>query len=186
MAGGSSAAAVAGRIEAVSELGEGPPVVVLADGFAGSPAHQALARRFRVIVLAPIDHASGPAVAAWLGEAGIADGGVLGVGDKAPAALAAAIAAGARALVLVSPAGLAPPEGPIPATAVLVGSRDPGQPRDALALYRRMLPGCRTVLVYGAGADIAAERPEALAAAAGDFLDRQGRFNLMTESMALD
>jgi hypothetical protein len=42
------------------------------------------------------------------------------------------------------------------------------------------------VLVYGAGADIAAERPEALAAAAGDFLDRQGRFNLMTESMALD
>jgi hypothetical protein len=42
------------------------------------------------------------------------------------------------------------------------------------------------VLVYGAGADIVADRPDALASAAGDFFDRQGRFfNLMTETMAL-
>jgi hypothetical protein len=188
MASGSDTVGVAGPAGVVSELGEGRPVIVLAEGFAGSAAHQALARRFRVIVLALANGAAeaGRGAAAWLAQAGLDEVGVLGAGDLAPAALAAATAAKARSLVLVSPQGLTEPAAAGPATAVLIGSRDAGQPRDALSRYRRLLPGCRTVLVYGAGADIAAERPDALASAAGDFLDRQGRFNLMTATMALD
>lgn len=178
----------ANAAQVVGELGEGPPVVVLAGGLVNAEALRGLARRFRLVV---VEAAGGPdgagaTLTAWLAGSGLEGFGVLGAGDLAPAALAAATAAGARSLVLLSPRGLAAPPTPSPPTAVLIGDRDPDQPRDALSLYRRLLPGCRTVLVHGAGADIAADRPEAFAAAAGDFLDRQGRFNLMTESVALD
>jgi hypothetical protein len=40
------------------------------------------------------------------------------------------------------------------------------------------------VLVFNAGADILADRPDAFASAAGDFLDRKARF-AFAESMAL-
>jgi hypothetical protein len=179
-------------------LGDGPLVLALSAGFAGSAGHAALAKRFRVLVAdLPTGDAgqAGRDLAAKAGES--ATVGLLAFGDAASAAVHAAAALGERAsaLVLVSPQGL--PLGdaasdlgrlltttPTP-KAVLIGSRDDGQPRDALSRYRRGLTRCSPVLVYGAGADIAADRPDAFADVAGDFLDRQARFAFATETVAL-
>jgi hypothetical protein len=184
--------AKASDVAIVAELGEGRPVLALADGFAGSPAHQALARRFRVTVLSAD---SGEALAAWIGAGGLDKVGLLASGPKAAVALAAAEAAGERiqSMVLVSPDGVIDASGEPPAVrrggaapkAVLIGSLDRSQPPGALSLYRKALAACHPVLVFGAGRDLAADRPEAFADVAGDFLDRQARFALSTESVAL-
>jgi hypothetical protein len=55
--------------------------------------------------------------------------------------------------------------------------------RPPLADYRRALHAS-TVLVFDAGADILADRPDAFASAAGDFLDRKARF-AFAESVVL-
>ena len=171
------------------ELGTGRPVVALGAGFAGSAAHHALARRFRFIAVDVGDRSplvAGEAIATWVASAGLEAVGFLGIGRSVDATLAAAAAVGeqARSIVLVSPAGVPETDLRTP-KAVLIGSQDAAQPRDALSSYRRALVRCSTVLVYGAGADIPADRPDAFADVAGDFLDRQERFALATESVAL-
>jgi len=180
------------------EIGAGRPVVVFDPGFAGSPAHLALAKRFRVIVpnkteLTP--RALGETIADWAASEGLETVGFAGAGALAPAALWAASAAGERAsaAVLVSPdlpldddalqpllTELKTPK------AVLIGTLDETQARDAPALYRTRLSRSNVVLVYGAGGDIAADRPDAFARVVGDFLDRQARFAFMTGSLALE
>jgi pimeloyl-ACP methyl ester carboxylesterase len=184
------------------EAGDGRPVVVFAKGFSDSAAHKALARRFQVFVADDAKASPrelGEAAAAWTLNRGFEAVGFVGAGDLAAAALWAASAAGERAsaVVLISPElsldddaqdagglGALLTEVKTP-KAVLIGTQDAGQPREAAALYRRRLSRSNVVLVFGAGADIAAERPDAFARAAGDFLDRQGRFAFMTESVAL-
>jgi pimeloyl-ACP methyl ester carboxylesterase len=169
---------------AVVELGDGPPVVALGAGFADSEAHRLLARRFRVIVL----DCDGDAAARWVAEAGLETVGFLGLGEGAAVALAAADAAGerTRCIVLASPGAIpSEPSASRAPKAVLIGTTDASQPRDAVSLWRRALPPCNVVLVYGAGADVAGDRPQAFADAAGDFLDRQGRFGFATESVAV-
>lgn len=175
----------------VTEAGEGRPVLVLGAGFAGSAAFTALAKRFRVLVMdaAPAD------ITAWIAERGFDKLGLVGLGAAAGPALAAAAAAGeaVNALVLVSPLGLplGDADGPLKpllwdvATpkCVLYGDRDPAARN--LAALKTELFRSYVVLVFDAGTDIAAERPEAFASAAGDFLDRQGRFNFITDSVAI-
>jgi hypothetical protein len=174
-----------------TEAGEGRPVLVLGPGFAGSAAFTALAKRFRVVAMdrAPVD------VGAWIAEQGFETLGVVGIGDAAGAALAAAAAAGeaANAVVLVSPVGLplGEADGPLkpllknaPASkCVLIGDRDPDARN--LAAYKTSLSRSHVVLVFDAGTNVAADRPDAFASAAGDFLDRQGRFNFVAESVAI-
>ena len=164
---------------AVAELGVGRPVLVLGAA-PGSPGLAALAARFRVLAMA--DDAS---AAAWLGAQGFEALGVVGVGAASGAALAFVRELGeaADALVLVSPTGLGLGEGERPATpiCVLLGDRDAAAA--PLADWRRSLHAS-TVLVFDAGADILADRPDAFASAAGDFLDRKARF-AFAESMAL-
>lgn len=180
-----------GEVTVVAVLGEGRSVLALADGFAGSAAHQALARRFQVTALTA---GSGEALAAWIGASGHDKVDLLASGPKAGVALAAAEAAGERvgSIVLVSPAGLidagAPPttrRGGAAPKAVLIGSLDREQPPGALSLYRKALSACHPVLVFGAGRDVAADRPDAFADVAGDFFDRQSRFAFIAESVAL-
>jgi pimeloyl-ACP methyl ester carboxylesterase len=156
---------------AAAELGVGRPVLVLgADP--GSPGLAALAARFRLFAL-PDAGAAADCIAANKLETL----GVVGVGDAAGAALGLARKLGeaADALVLVSPAGAPPAEDERPATpvCVLVGDRDPSA--RPLADWRRAL-NAYVVLVFDAGADILADRPDAFASAAGDFLDRKARF----------
>jgi pimeloyl-ACP methyl ester carboxylesterase len=170
------------------EIGVGPPIVALGVSFAGSDAHRLLAARFRVVALEAEDDAA-TAAARFVADSGLEQVGFLGVGASASAeALLAASEAGerARSIVLASP-------GPPPADprllktpkAVLIGTDDPAQPPDAVAAWRAALPGSHVVLIYEGGGDVAAIRPRAFAEAAGDFLERQGRFGFMTGSVAI-
>jgi dienelactone hydrolase len=186
-------AAASALVVVTADLGEGALVVALGAGFARSAAHSALAKRLRVVAIETPGRpgAAGQALADWIDSQGVADVRLLAVGNVDAVALSTARALGgkAKAVVLVSPTSIlqdaSKPEKLDTAVAVLVGSRDRSQPAGALARYRQRLPGCHTVLVFDAGEDIAADRPQALADAAGDFLERQGRFILKTESVAL-
>ena len=160
-------------------IGVGRPVLVLGAA-PGSPGLAALAGRFRVYALAESDGA-----ADWIAAQRLETLGVVGIGEAAAAALSLVRGLGeaADALVLVSPSGLAPVDDERLATpvCVLVGDRDGSAA--PLADWRRALHAS-TVLVFDAGADILADRPDAFASAAGDFLDRKARF-AFAESMAL-
>lgn len=163
----------------VAEMGVGRPVLVLGAA-PGSPGLAALAGRFRVFALADAD-----AAAEWIAAQWFETLGVVGVGEAAAAALALVRELGeaADALVLVSPAGLTLGESERLATpiCVLVGDRDASAA--PLADWRRALHAS-VVLVFDAGADILADRPDAFASAAGDFLDRKARF-AFADSVAL-
>ncbi len=164
---------------AATELGVGRPVLVLGAA-PGAPGLAALAARFRVLALAEPDGA-----ADWVAAQRFETLGVVGVGGAAAAALdlVRELGEAADALVLVSPSGLTLGEGERIATpvCVLVGDRDPSAA--PLAAWRRALHAS-VVLVYDAGADILADRPDGFASAAGDFLDRKARF-AFAESVAL-
>src|SRR5262245_60459425 len=62
------------------------------------------------------------------------------------------------------------------ATLVLFGTRDDVIPSETGRLYVERIPHCYYALVYDAGHAIEAERPEALFAAARDFLDHRETF----------
>jgi 4,5:9,10-diseco-3-hydroxy-5,9,17-trioxoandrosta-1(10),2-diene-4-oate hydrolase len=98
------------------------------------------------------------------------------------------------ALVLISPIALLPDGWTVPsgyardpalerrlgdihtATLVLVGTRDESLPAETGRLYVERLPNCYYALVYDAGHEIEAERPEALFAAVRDFLEQRETF----------
>ncbi|HVN02051.1 MAG TPA: hypothetical protein VMT68_17760 [Caulobacteraceae bacterium] len=171
----------------VVEMGAGPPVVALGASFAGSDAHRLLAARFRVIAM-ETDGDAGAAAAQWVTDAGLEQVGFLGVGAGGTDALAAAVEVGerARCVVLASPGP--PPDPQVLRTpkAVLIGTDDPAQPPDAVSAWRAALAPCHVVLIYEGGGDVAAIRPRAFAEAAGDFLDRQGRFGFASKSVAVE
>jgi pimeloyl-ACP methyl ester carboxylesterase len=58
----------------------------------------------------------------------------------------------------------------------LFGTADVVTPPTGAHLFREILPDCHVIMVYDAAHAIDADRPEALAAVAGDFLARQDRF----------
>jgi pimeloyl-ACP methyl ester carboxylesterase len=188
-----TAAGVKARIV---EAGKGAPVVVLAAGFGGSAAHRALAERFRVIALETTERdASKVGAAAASLDTGADKIGLLAIGDQAGAALVAAQALGERAnaVVLASPRGvlgagdaIAPLlRGVMTPKLVMLGYDDKDAPKDAITQYKKGLSRSNVMLIYAAGADIAADRPQAFADVAGDFLERQDRFRFMTESVAI-
>ncbi len=189
-----TAAGVKARIV---EAGKGPPVVVLAPGFGGSAAHRALAERFRAIALETTERdASKVGAAAASLDTGDDKIGLLAIGDQAGAALVAAQALGERAnaVVLASPRGVlgasdsavAPLlRGVMTPKLVMLGYDDKDAPKDAITQYKKGLSRSNVMLIYAAGADIAADRPQAFADVAGDFLERQDRFRFMTESVAI-
>jgi pimeloyl-ACP methyl ester carboxylesterase len=59
---------------------------------------------------------------------------------------------------------------------LLVGTEDHAIPRETGRMYVERMPNCYYVLVYDAGRTIEAERPDALLAVVGDFLERRGTF----------
>ena len=98
------------------------------------------------------------------------------------------------ALVLISPLALLPDGWTAPsscardpvlerslgdmkvATLVLLGTKDKVLPVETGRLYVERLPNCYYALVYDAGHEIEAERPEALFAAVRDFLEQRETF----------
>ena len=122
--------------------------------------------------------------------------GLVSTAASAPLALWQAIDLPQRvdALVLISPIALLPDGWTVPsgcardpalerslgdmkvATLVLLGTRDEVLPAETGRLYVERLPNCYYALVYDAGHEIEAERPEALFAAVCDFLEHRETF----------
>ena len=137
------------------------PLVHLQDGASDCADAQRLLRARRDV---PVSGA----FALW----GTASGGV--------AALRIAVDAPERvaALVLESPveepqAWMRDVQAP---TLVLLGTHDADASPGLGARYKALLPNCHLVLVYDAGRDIAADRPEAFADVVADFLERREAF----------
>jgi pimeloyl-ACP methyl ester carboxylesterase len=109
---------------------------------------------------------------------------VLACGNAAEEALQAALSrpGSVRALVL---AAAAPPADAtllerfaalkIP-TLALFGTRDADVPPETGRRWRALLPGCHIVLLYDAGHDLAADRPDALVDVVLDFLSDPAAF----------
>ena len=68
---------------------------------------------------------------------------------------------------------------------ILFGTADRVTPPEGAHLFRAKLPDCHVVLVYDAAHAIDADRPEALAAVAGDFLARKDGFLVRNTSGVL-
>jgi pimeloyl-ACP methyl ester carboxylesterase len=67
----------------------------------------------------------------------------------------------------------------------LFGTVDRVTPPEGAYLFREALPNCHIMLVYDAAHAIDADRPEALASVAGDFLTRKDHFLVRNTSGAL-
>ena len=195
------------------EAGQGNPVVLLRSAQEGpeSPFQIRLAHRFRVIAVAVPDlPAQEQASAAQALNQAIAQIGLdhyvlIGSADSASLALWQAIDAPDRidGLVLLSPRVLASEErstandvAPDPgladrlaevraATLVLFGTNDMAISPQTGRQYVEQLPDCYYALVYDAGHDIASDRPEALAEAVCDFIERRGTFIVERNSTAI-
>jgi pimeloyl-ACP methyl ester carboxylesterase len=71
-------------------------------------------------------------------------------------------------------------------TLVLFGTQDAVVPAEMGRIYREKMPNCNYVLVYDAGHEVGAERPEAFASLVGDFLDRREAFIVNAKSSLLN
>jgi pimeloyl-ACP methyl ester carboxylesterase len=85
-----------------------------------------------------------------------------------------------RAETAVALAGLSVP------TLVVFGTEDAVVPATMGRVYREKMPNCNYVLVYDAGHDVGAERPEAFVSLVGDFLERREAFIVNTTSSLLN
>ena len=121
---------------------------------------------------------------------------LMSASEFAPAAIAHAIESGdaIQALILLAPSDAGtngsptalPPEQIKAPTLVLVGTRDEDAVLETCRNYARRIPNCYYTLVYDAGRDIAADRPQALCSLVSDFLERRERFALPRESSTIN
>jgi pimeloyl-ACP methyl ester carboxylesterase len=59
-------------------------------------------------------------------------------------------------------------------------------PPETGRVYRAQMPNCNYVLVYDAGHDVGADRPEAFSSLVGDFLERHEAFIVSQKSSLLN
>jgi pimeloyl-ACP methyl ester carboxylesterase len=172
--------------------GQGPALLCLCD--AGElrigRADDLLAEQFRVVLLEmpdtdglPPDPDLAGRIAGVATALGVTRFSAIGGAAHATPTLSLALQQPARveALVLVAPE-VSPPdleirlrEVSLP-TLLLFGTREGAAPAETARLYCEALPNCHLLLVYDAGRDIAADRPEAFAAVVTDFLQHHESF----------
>jgi len=176
------------------DAGEGPALVHLTAprGSSLTPAHRLLAQRFRVIALETPGVPPSPEAAATLAGAlqslGLERFNLMATAREAVTALWLALHAPERVLAMVLEAPAAMPavsreanlERRLPAlatpTLVLVGTRDDVAGPSPGRVYKALMPGAHLVFVYDAGPAVGADRPEAFAEVAIDFLERHEAF----------
>jgi pimeloyl-ACP methyl ester carboxylesterase len=186
------------------EAGQGTPLVHVhgADGMPLTPAHDLLARRFRVIALElpglgqPSEqHRRGREVAMTIGRAidalGIDGFDLMATAEASTAALwlAREEPERVRALVLEAPTAMcrdgAEPRDPdlehrLPElatpTLVLFGTGDRASSQQTGRVYVEQMPNSHLVFVYDAAHAIGHDRPEAFAEVVADFLERHEAF----------
>src|SRR5438876_12451439 len=144
---------------------------------ATSKAIDLIAKEFAV---APLDLASPSETA-----------GIVASGDGVRQALAHVLAKleTVNALALIAPPALdAPFAGTLSGVTIpvlaLFGTRDASAPATGAA-YRKAFANCNVTFVYDAGADMGNERPEAVAAALGEFLRQRERYIITDRSAKL-
>ena len=168
------------------DRGQGTPLVHLQSGEAPqwTPAHDLLARRFRVVALS-VDRSSSPAtVAGAIKNLGIDTFDLIAASETAATALALALEAPerVRALVLEAPPAVGDTglEGRLQnvavPTLVLFGTGDTAASPDVGRVYRQRIPNAHLVFVYAANRAISADRPEAFADVVADFVERHEAF----------
>lgn len=175
--------------------GQGELVIDLVPGAAPTRFHALLAERFRVATLdvPAAGDAASAGLAAALGDVAAAAGhqrcSLVVRGAALPLAVQALRERPGlvEALVVLAP----PPadEAALDALSaaalpllVLSGTRGTASPPEAGSPYRARVRGSHYVLVYDAGDAIDADRPEATASVAGDFLARRERFIIASAS----
>ena len=174
--------------------GEGGALVHLtaARGSGPTPAHRLLAQRFRVLALETPGVPASPEVAATLAgtlqSLGVERFNLMATADAAPTALWLALHAPERvlAMVLEAPAPMPAPSheaslerrlpGLATPTLLLVGTRDDVAGPAPGRAYKALMPNAHLVFVYDAGPAVGADRPEAFAEVAIDFLERREAF----------
>src|SRR5207237_9627886 len=70
-------------------------------------------------------------------------------------------------------------------TLVIFGTRDGVISPELGRVYREKMPNCNYVLVFDAGHEVAADRPEAFVSLVGDFLERREAFIVSQTSSLL-
>ena len=172
--------------------GQGAPLVRLGEANGASPAHDILARQFRVIALETPDLGRPPEAASAVGRTieglGLAEFNLMASADASAAALWLALAQPerVRALVLESPTAIGSeprdaelerrlPEVTTP-TLILFGTADRQAAQDTGRVYTRLIPNSHLVFVYDAAGAIGRDRPEAFAEVVADFLERREAF----------
>ncbi len=157
-----------------------------------SPAAAALAQEFRVQIYAVAPEAT----VADLRKA-LAAGAPLGVVASTLTARLAFDLARAEPAAVSALALLAPPADALPwvgATALagfetpvlaLFGARGAGRLPPAARVLRQAITNCHAMFVYDAGDDMDSERPEAVAAALGEFMRTRERYLVTTRSAKL-
>jgi pimeloyl-ACP methyl ester carboxylesterase len=71
-------------------------------------------------------------------------------------------------------------------TLVVFGTQDGVVPAAMGRVYREKMPNCQYVLVYDAGHEVAAERPEAFVSLVSDFVERREAFIVNSKSSLLN
>ena len=174
---------VAGSTVRYRESGTGPALVHLAGGALSplTPAHELLARRFRVIAVEAPATLPLPALAGLATVLGVEGGGLWATASGVQIALALAREAPerVRSLLLEAPDAVRPDAAlarlAVP-TLVVVGTRDDAAVAERGRGYKDLMPNAHLVFVYDAGHAVASDRPEAFAEVAGDFLERHEAF----------
>ena len=71
-------------------------------------------------------------------------------------------------------------------TLVVFGTLDAMIPSEMGRVYREIMPNCNYVLVYDAGHEAGADRPEAVASLVSDFLERHEAFVVSRQSSVIN
>jgi pimeloyl-ACP methyl ester carboxylesterase len=172
-----------------AETGQGSPLVHVHGG-PPTPAHDLLARQFRVITLetsslGPSPETAATAIGRALTSLGIENFNLMATSDGSAAALRLALAQPerVRTLVLESPTAIGGgselerrlPEVTMP-TLALFGTGDRPDVQQTGRVYAGIIPNGHLVFVYGAAHAIGHDRPEAFAEVVADFLERHEAF----------
>jgi pimeloyl-ACP methyl ester carboxylesterase len=181
-----------------TDTGSGNPVILLQQVPNKSVSDQ-LAVNFRVIDVELRDgnvSQAAQALSSLPAQLGVSKYSLMAESHLASAAVAHAIESGdsVEALVLVAPmsgvsngasAELALEQVKAP-TLVLYGTRDQVVTPETGRIFARRIAKCFYTLVYDAGHDIAADRPQALCAVVGDFLEHREKFVVRHESSVIN
>jgi len=173
--------------------GVGEKTVIMLHSSAKSALGDRLSRDFRIIA---VEVRTAHDLAGALKQHNISNFSLVADSLSASAAMAFALESGdsLETLTLIAPQAIStngaakdlPLEEIKPPTLVLFGTRDEVAAQESGRIFARRIPRCFYTLVYDAGRDIVADRPDALYAVVRDFLLYADKFVFPHEDSAIN